>query len=312
MLNQSNLRFIESVLGKDYTVANESSGEITYHCPFCPNYGKRNDDRKLYVNVNKLVYDCKRCGSRGSLRSKDTELYEEDSEFSEVVDKFLGKDNEENSSSYYRIPAALLSDYPDSTAYKYMIGRGFTPKDIIKYSMRLPGLHDGNLIGRVVIPNRIIYRNYTDMFTARTFTDQPNRYYNPPNSQKSKILFNLHNIPSNPDYLILNEGPLNSIIAGDLSVASYGKVLSNAQFKLIKDLHPKEIYISYDTDAEEQSEALCKRFLEFTDIIPHKVILPDNQDAVDLGHERYLDIVLNTKKYTCFTSLLDLFEGWQV
>lgn len=312
MLNQSNLRFIESVLGKDYTVANESSGEITYHCPFCPNYGKRNDDRKLYVNVNKMVYDCKRCGSRGSLRSKDAELYEEDSEFSEVVDKFLGKDNEENSSSYYRIPAALLSDYPDSTAYRYMIGRGFTPNDIIKYSMRLPGLHDGNLIGRVVIPNRIIYRNYTDMFTARTFTDQPNRYYNPPNSQKSKILFNLHNIPSNPDYLILNEGPLNSIIAGNLSVASYGKILSNAQFKLIKDLHPKEIYISYDTDAEEQSEALCKRFLEFTDIIPHKVILPDNQDAVDLGHERYLDIVLNTKKYTCFTSLLDLFEGWQV
>ena len=71
MLNHSNLRLVISVLGSDYAVANESSGEITYHCPYCPSYGKRNNDRKLYVNVNKLVYDCKRCGTKGSLRPKD-------------------------------------------------------------------------------------------------------------------------------------------------------------------------------------------------------------------------------------------------
>ena len=306
MINQSKLSYVISKFGTDYVIASEGAGEITYHCPFCPEQGKRNNDRKLYVNVNKLVYDCKRCGTQGSLRSKEAEFFDDETSLKDLFP------TPEDLSLYYHLPSDKLIDFPASNAYKYMVSRGFTPSDMIKYSMRLPGLKDGNLLGRVVIPNRILYRDYTDMFTARTFIDHPNRYYNPPNSQKSKILFNLHNIPANPDYIILNEGPLNSIIAGDYSVASYGKVLSNAQFKLIKDLNPKEIYISYDTDAEEQSEALCKKFLSYTDIVPHKVMLPENKDAVDLGHERYLDIVLNTKKYTCFTSLLDLFEGWQV
>lgn len=307
MLNHSNLRLVISVLGSDYAVANESSGEITYHCPYCPSYGKRNNDRKLYVNVNKLVYDCKRCGTKGSLRPKDATLYEDKSDIGDI----LGRPEKEQQ-SFYLLPRTLLADYPESTAYRYMIGRGFSASDIVKFSMRLPGLHDDSrLIGRVVIPNRILYKDYTDMFTARSFTGQPNRYYNPPSSQKSSILFNLHNIPPNPEYLILNEGPLNSIIAGDMSVASYGKILSDAQFKLIKELNPKEIYISYDTDAEEQSDALCRKFLSYTDIIPHKVILPENKDAVDLGRERYLDIVLSTKRYNCYTSLLDMLEGWQ-
>ena len=311
MVNRYKLAYVVSKFGSDYAVANEVAGEITYHCPFCPSHGKRNNDRKLYINVNKLVYDCKRCGSQGSLRSRQADLYEDETDVSESLVSLFSE--VEDTSSYYHLPSDKLIDFPDSTAYKYMVSRGFTPNDMIKYSMRLPGIKDdGKLMGRVVIPNRIVYSDYTDMFTARSFVGHPNRYYNPPNSQKSKILFNIQNIKPNPDYLILNEGPLNSIIAGDYSVASYGKVLSNTQFKLIKDLHPKEIYISYDTDAEEQSEALCKKFLSYTDIVPHKVMLPDNKDAVDLGHEGYLDIVLNTKKYTCFTSLLDFFEGWQV
>ena len=308
MINRTKLAYVTSKFGTDYTIANETAGEITYHCPYCPNYGKRNNDRKLYVNVNKLVYDCKRCGTHGSLHSSDAELFEDSTTLNDLFPK-----NDVDLTSFYQIPKNKLIDFPESTAYKYMAGRGFTPNDMIKYSMRLPSTKDdGKLMGRVVIPNKIVYNDDTDMFTARSFVGHSNRYYNPPNSQKSKILFNIQNIEPNPDYLILNEGPLNSIIAGDYSVASYGKILSNAQFKLIKDLHPKEIYISYDTDAEEQSEFLCKKFLEYTDIIPHKVMLPDNKDAVDLGHERYLDIVLNTKKYTCFTSLLDLFEGWRV
>lgn len=304
MLNQSNLSYITAKFGADYIIASESAGEIVYHCPFCPERGKKNSDRKLYVNVNKLAYDCKRCGTRGFLWSKEAEFFEDNTALKDLFSK------QEDLSLYYHLPADRLIDYPSSTAYSYMIGRGFTPDDMIKFSMRLPGTKDRNLLGRVVVPNRIVYKDYTDMFTARTFTGQPNRYYNPPNSRKSKILFNLHNIPPNPDYIILNEGPLNSIIAGDYSVASYGKILSNAQFRLIKELNPKEIYISYDTDAEEQSEVLCKKFLAYTDIVPHKVMLPDNKDAVDLGHERYLDIVLNTKKYNCFASLLDMF-GWQ-
>ena len=199
MINQSKLSYVISKFGTDYVIASEGAGEITYHCPFCPEQGKRNKDRKLYVNVNKLVYDCKRCGTQGSLRSKEAEFFDDETSLKDLFP------TPEDLSLYYHLPSDKLIDFPASNAYKYMVSRGFTPSDMIKYSMRLPGLKDGNLLGRVVIPNKILYKDYTDMFTARTFIDQPNRYYNPPNSQKSKILFNLHNIPANPDYIILNE-----------------------------------------------------------------------------------------------------------
>jgi len=303
MLNPYKLRYVIANFGRSYKLINEEIGEIAYQCPYCKELGKKFSDYKLYVNVNKLVYDCKRCGRQGYLAYKDISLLEDDRP---SLASLLSAPAEEG--SYIRIPKDLLIDYPDTKAFDYMLGRGFSKEDIRKYSFRLPGINESKLIGRVVIPNQIFYSNYTDMFTARSYTGSSLRYYNPPNSQKSKILFNAHNIPENPEYLILNEGPLNSIIAGDLSVASYGKVLSKEQFQIIKRINPYKIYISYDTDAKEQSEDLCKKFLEYSSIKPFLVILPDNKDAVDLGKEKYKEIVFSTQRYSLRSSFIDILS----
>lgn len=36
MISEVKLRYVLSKFGKDYHIANESAGEITYHCPFLP------------------------------------------------------------------------------------------------------------------------------------------------------------------------------------------------------------------------------------------------------------------------------------
>ena len=191
-----------------------------------------------------------------------------------------------------------------------MKSRGFTDDDMYKYSMRLPGL-TGGFAGRVVIPNQVISHNWTDMYVARTYMNHPNRYKNPPNSRKSKILFNYHNIPDNPDVLILNEGPLNSIIAGDNSVASFGKALSHDQLDLIIKKNPKKLYVSYDTDAIHYALNTCEAVKAGSDIKVYFVELPDGKDAVDLGRSKYLDIVYNSKEFinTNMYYILKSLEG---
>lgn len=317
MINNRNLRYIIGVFGEDYSIENENKGEVSYHCPFCPSLGHRNDDKKLYVNVNKLVYQCFRCESKGSLNHEVSSDFN-DVDIGKVFSDYLSDNVQEEETSYFNIPKTLLINEKDSTGYHYMRDRGFTDEDIELYSMRLSGV--GNLMGRVIIPNEIISKNWTDMYVARSYLDHPNRYKNPSNSRKSKILFNYHRIPDNPEYMILNEGPLNSIIAGKLSVASFGKVLSQDQLEMILSKNPTHLYVSYDTDARKYALQVCDSIKARSDIHVHLVELPEvwdenkqemkGLDAVDLGRDKYYDIVFNTpefvnsKIYNIFSSLL--------
>ena len=53
--------------GDDYV---QSGDEMLYHCPFCPELGKRNNDRKLYVNSKNGKYHCFRCDTVGNFNGK--------------------------------------------------------------------------------------------------------------------------------------------------------------------------------------------------------------------------------------------------
>ena len=301
MLNERNLQYVISQFGSDYVIANEQAGEIAYECPFCPEHGIHKSGRKLYVNVNKLKYNCFRCESRGSLAHNLSKEFDRSDVYDTLLNYFTeDKKNEDEETTYFNISPMRLIDYKDSTAYRYMRSRGFTDEDIDKYSMRIPQM-DSPLTGRVIVPNKIISKNWTDMYVARTFIGHSNRYKNPSNSRKSELLFNYHNIPDNPEYMILNEGPLNSIIAGDLSVASFGKTLSQYQRQMIFDKHPKKLYVSYDIDAIEKTIKLCDDLIGLSHIEIYLVELPEvdgkGLDAVDLGREKYLDIVFNSQRF---------------
>lgn len=318
MINQRNLPFIISQFGNDYIIANETAGEIAYKCPWCPSLGKRNDDYKLYVNTNKLVYQCFRCESTGSLNHHLSSEFS-NNDIKSAIDAFMNDSKVyEEETSYFHISPYKVIDDKNSLGYQYLKSRGFTDEDIDKYSIRLPEL--GPLEGRVIIPNEIISKNWTDMYTARSYLNKEPRYKNPMSSRKSKILFNYHRIPDNPEYVILNEGMMNSIIAGELSVASFGKVLSNDQLKLLLDKNPKHIYVSYDTDARKYALQACDKIKSRSNIKVHLVELPEywnskrqemrGMDAVDLGREKYLDIVFNTPEFIN-SKIYNILSNWE-
>ena len=301
--------YIISQMGEDYIDAGHF--EMRYQCPFCMDQGLRYDDYKLYVNYVKGVYWCHRCESTGVIEFDELLTQGSNSDAANYLEAFMktlgGEESKEEESDYYMIPQKI--PMPGTLAWDYLISRGINPVDMSFYSIRVPSLHDeSKFYGRIIIPNRIISNIWTDLYVARTYIDDPIRYKNPSSSKAHDIVFNLHRIPDNPERIILNEGAINSIIAGTDSIATYGKHVSDTQLKAILAKHPQKIYVSLDTDAENIAEELCSRIKAISDTKAYLVELPSvwsekdkkqkGLDASDLGKERYLEYVNSAKEYT--------------
>lgn len=301
--------YIISQMGEDYIDAGHF--EMRYQCPFCMDQGLRYDDYKLYVNYVKGVYWCHRCESTGVIEFDELLTQGSNSDAANYLEAFMktlsSEESKEEESDYYMIPQKI--PMPGTLAWDYLISRGISPVDMSFYSIRVPSLHDeSKFYGRIIIPNRIISNIWTDLYVARTYIDDPIRYKNPSSSKAHDIVFNLHRIPDNPERIILNEGAINSIIAGTDSIATYGKHVSDTQLKAILAKHPQKIYVSLDTDAENIAEELCSRIKAISDTKTYLVELPSvwsekdkkqkGLDASDLGKERYLEYVNSAKEYT--------------
>lgn len=309
--------FIISKFGSDFI---KSGNEMLYHCPFCPSYGKRNDDRKLYVNSITGQYNCFRCETSGSIVGRDARLarlLSDNSNLKSMSDElleFLGCGDSYSEDVYYQIPSYKVVNYPDTIPYNYLISRGITPDLMDLYSIRAFG-SGKSFSNRVVIPNLVVQNNWTDFYTSRAILDTMRpRYYNLKFSNKKNIVFNIQNIKKYQDEIIVNEGCINSIIAGTNSVAVLGKHASDSQINQISYKNPRVIYISLDFDARKQALDLA---LKFHKKLPNSEIklvdLPDGEDAASLGKDRYLDILSKSKTLyyaSSINSLGNLFESF--
>lgn len=313
---------IISRLGTDYI--DTDSYELRYQCPFCEEEGLKYEDYKFYVSyaykkksskrvIKPGTYFCQRCQATGNLNNSGLDLSTSNAEegVSNIMDllETLSSDNEDtkDESDYFVIPNNKPT--PGTLAWEYIMSRGITPPDISYYDIRVSDVNSPRyLFGRFIIPNRIYSNIWTDMFTGRTYVGDNRRYYNPPSSKKNEIVFNLHRIDNNPHRIIINEGPINSIIAGRDSVATYGKYVSDTQLSMILSKNPEHIYVSLDSDARDKAEQLCDRIVSLSDAIVHLVELPevwdDNKkemkglDASDLGKKLYEECLTNSKIYT--------------
>ena len=160
----------------------------------------------------------------------------------------------------------------------------------------------------------------TDMFVARYIREIPKdaqgkdmipRYLNPFGDNRRKCVFNLHRIPKGVP-IIITEGSLTAISAGSNAIATYGKYVTDSQLKTILSNQPSSIYVNLDPDAYESAVALCDKLLRMTSVPIYLVVLPDDKDANDLGHEDYMKYIINAKQYTknseILSSIFDKFS----
>lgn len=298
IVESSDLLLIEEKFGKDYKTA--SHNEITYNCPFClKKRGKADNDHKLYVNTVSLKFHCFKCGSSGKLKTVKVDTDSAFGVYEDLLKLKFGTDvlseslDDEDENMFYFPVTSIL---PGTVAYDYCMKRGITEDLISYYDIRL-GVDD--LMGRIVIPNNVYGNCWTDMYSARTVIDQIPKYKNPTGANKNNVVFNLRHIKENQDKVIIVEGVITAICGGKDCVAVYGCHPTKEQIDQIIEKKPKSIYCCLDGD--EAGQTGMKELLKllenerYTGIV-YYIKMPKDQDACDMGYERYRKYIEENKK----------------
>ncbi len=271
--------------------------EVRYNCPEClKRRGKPDLDGKLYVNVKSLKFHCFKCGYAGVISKEavsDQKYYHEtvDSSLKEIADEVNSIDNKSTDFSLKIPRESVLSN---KNAVRYLLKRGFTKQQMEYYDMRSGNLNQE--FGRIVIPNEVDHRVYTDFYSARTYIDQIPKYHNP-GKQKSKIVFNLFR-QKEGEPIIIVEGALTAVAAGYHAVATLGKTMTKYQASAIAKKKPSKIYVNYDYGAEQNSHDACKVLKSVLPETPiYEVFMPDERDAADLSRDEYVERLNSAKLY---------------
>lgn len=303
------LNIITEKFGLDYRPA--SNDNIHYCCPFCSSRrGKKDNDYKLYISIPKMKFICFKCGAKGRLFN-NIEL-SNDSVYKSIIDTCIPKeeDNEDDYNMFYLPNKPIING---TLAHEYLLKRGISD-DLIKfYNIRM-GID--NLFGRIVVPN-ILYgqeESWTDMYSARSYTNQEPKYRNPEGCRKTNAVFNLHNQQKGGKVYVV-EGAITSICAGKDSICVYGSSPSDEQIAMIANFGFKEIYCVLDNDPSGRkgnmmlSEKLSNIVNSDTTIYTSQ--LPEGIDAADIGEEKFKKYVEQNKvEYfsSVYTKIFTLFK----
>ena len=300
-----NIGIIKDKFGNDFI---DENTEMRFKCPFCiDKRGKEDKDYKLYVSKKNLKFFCFKCHSKGSLR-RNIEL-PNDNVYDKLLEFNKNEELDEDEYNMFFIPSIEIPK--DSSAYRYLAGRGINDELINYYNIRL-GVED--YFGRVVIPN-ILYgaeKSFTDMYSARSYINQIPKYLNPSGAKKTDSVFNLHN-QKEGGIMYVVEGAITAICAGKDSVCVYGSSPSDKQITNILNKNPEEIYCVLDYDPAgikgnaELSEKLSQRANKGTVI--YTVNMPSGIDAADMGEKEFKKYVhKNRVRYfsSVYTKLLNI------
>ena len=186
---------------------------------------------------------------------------------------------------------SLAYKHPDPVykhAIYYLSKRGIRYEDILKYNI---GYCDQGLY-----TNRIIIPSYDDngqlnFFVGRDIFESKMKYRNSP-TPKDVVGFELFINWDEP--IVLCEGPFDAIAVKRNAIPLFGKtILSNLKRRIIEK-KVKQIYISLDRDAFQDSLKMVEEFMK-NDIDVYFVNLPE-KDPSDLGFEKVIPLLKETEK----------------
>ena len=270
------------------------SNEILFFCPDC-NHHKP----KLSVNIDKNAFKCWICDYRGRnirrliRRCGDYTQINKWDEITNRIDynKFediFNEKEEKESLQKLDMPEGFHSlctknkSYAAMRSYKYLINRGLTDIDILRW--KIGYCSKGEYKNRIVVPS---FDDDGDInyFVARSYTGDSYKYKNPKASKN--IVFNELFVDWDSD-LVLVEGVFDAIIAGN-SVPVLGSTV-RSDSKLIKKIvyHDTPVYLAFDADAQKKENKVI-RMLSRYDIELHKIDTSGYEDVGSMPRDIFLD-----------------------
>tara|TARA_R100001244_G_scaffold88371_1_gene67361 strand:+ start:625 stop:1563 length:939 start_codon:yes stop_codon:yes gene_type:complete len=292
-----------------------SRDEGLFKCPFC-NHHKP----KMSINVEKNVYKCWICDSRGKdvwrivRKFGDTTDKRKWKSFSgdvdlndSLYDSIFGIDVEEKQTIDLPEEFISLANKKQSISSKrpmrYLADRGVTKKDIIRW--KIGYCSRGEYKNRIIIPS-FDKDGDVNYFVSRSYSGDWMKYKNPDASKD--VVFNELNIDWK-DKIFLVEGVFDAIKAGTDSVPLLGSTL-NESSKLFQKIVENDtaIYLALDPDAEKKSMHIIKSLLQHG-IEIHKIDIGEEEDVGDMTPEHFSSIAKAALQFTSDKHFEKILEG---
>jgi DNA primase len=311
-MKQKKLKILAEILG-GYSRAND---EFLFQCPYCDHH-----KRKLSINIDKNLFKCWRCDTRGrdvfrvirkfgNHNHKSTWLgFTAEINYLELEDFLNPKEDEKQ---IVEMPKEFISlankkaPLTSNTARNYLSNRGLTKQDIIWWKMGY--CSSGDYEGRVVIPsfdedgdmNYFVSRSYDRKFYPR--------YKNPPVGRN--IIFNDLFVDWTSN-IVLVEGVFDAVVAGRNAIPLLGSTVAGNS-KLLEKIVKKDaaVYIAMDPDAKKKELEIIKTLLDY-DIEVWRVEVGDHEDVGSMTKQQFSEklenaALINSENYLMLTLAMSL------
>lgn len=293
------MKYYEDILDSVLDPVGESGGgkDIIYRCPFCE--GTRGSGH-LYINYNKNMYHCYKCGIGGrdikyllmSLGISCNEeipesIFEKKSTSVKLTDLLSKKIDEPKKRDLNKITRFFYEHTIELTsgAIDYLHKRNVSDEEISVYNIReginklgslVCGEKGQNYQGRILVPSMI--GKEVSYFVARDYVNPNNKrkYLNPPSTiaYSSEDVWNLSLARSVSSTVIICEGVFTAIAAGKgkyNAVATYGKSIADVSNRGYNELSQgvqllnakfDRYIVAYDADARKELIDTCEYLYE--------------------------------------------------
>ena len=267
-----------------------------FKCPFCNHHKK-----KLEISIEKNLFHCWVCNESGSIYKLVKKLnisYDE-------TKYFFNRNN--NNTTYYNknkeqkpieLPKEFKSlininnkDFIANSALNYLKKRNINSIYIKRYNIGY--CPNGDYEYKIIIPSYDEFNNL-NYFISRSFNNNFIKYKNPDIERNDIIIFEKYINFNYPITLV--EGVFDAITANYNTIPLLGKNLSEKLKYKLELSNTKEIYLCLDNDAIESSLEIIEylqsidKEVYFIDAIKHNF-----KDINELGHEKYINYLLNSK-----------------
>ena len=305
--NSLKIQLLESAFGES-TLANAGTN-IAVVCPVCKaNSKKSSSKKKLSIDLDKGIYHCWVCESKGKnigyfVKKNTTASKKLISEIYDVFEFNINLENEKEE-TILKLPDDYQLLYNNKSkqakiAIDYLKKRGLSTDDFLAYKIGISNEYE--------YTNRIIFSSFCDdlnlnFFLSRTYDSSQKIKYRNCDGKKKDIIYNEYMIDWSKKVVIV-EGVFDAIATKRNAIPLLGKQLPPKLFDKILERGVKDVYIMLDNDARSDALQITKK-LQDQHINTYVVELGD-RDPNDTGH-KLLTKILSKAKQTDFSELIKL------
>ena len=222
--------------------------EMRFCCKQCGD-----TDFKLYLNVQKGVYNCFKCGFKGHIKV--------DRGFIPVEPRLMlvepPRELEPDSDTRFELGTESIIQ---RQGLQYWLRRGFTLADAAHYGILVNA--DRVSISIPVHDEYGVFKFYQERLMTPI---GKKKYHFPSGAKVSELLFSMHRA-WNRDVICLVEGVMDAMAIGNAGVCLFGKELHPFQLEILRKSSVKKIFIWLDPDARKDSFKAMNRLLPFFEV----------------------------------------------